>query len=148
MPRRVSEVTARLRQLGWAQGEDAERFDALGRLVAAWYHHRFHERELAIVESWEAADEGVDDSGELKAELTALLDRANYLPVTMAELDEAIATESLIQLRLEVNLDDYDELLIYRRGSRRETVAIPRWQGLRTRSEPSPSTSGSWCSPG
>ena len=54
----------------------------------------------------------------MAAELTGLLDGANYTPVTMAELDDALANESLIPLRLEVDLDDYDELLIYRRGSR------------------------------
>ena len=66
-------------------------------------------------------------------ELTGLLDGANYTPVTMPELDEALANESLIPLRLEVDLDGYDELLIYRRGSRRDTVEIPRWMGLRTK---------------
>ena len=50
----------------------------------------------------------------------------------MAELDEALATESLIQLRLDVDLDDYEELLIHRRGSHRDTVEVPRWWGLRT----------------
>ena len=96
MPQRVSDLTAGLRELGWADRDDAERFDTLSRLVSAWHHYRFHERELAIVDAWEAAEEGADDSGELKAELTALLDRATYVPVTMAELDEALATESLI----------------------------------------------------
>ena len=57
----------------------------------------------------------------------------NYTPVTMAELDQALVNESLIPLRLEVDLDDYDELLIYRRGSRQDTVEIPSWIGLRTK---------------
>jgi hypothetical protein len=117
--------------MSWADHDDARRFETLCRLLSAWFHHRFHERELAIVDSWEAADEGADDAGELKTELMALLDRANYVPVTMAELDEALATESLIQLRLEVDLDDYEELLIHRRGSHHDTVAVPRWWGLR-----------------
>ncbi|MFV1963007.1 MAG: TMEM143 family protein, partial [Acidimicrobiia bacterium] len=61
-----------------------------------------------------------------------LLDGANYTPVTAAELDYALANESLIPLRLEVDLDDYDELLIYRRGSRANTVEVPKWMGLRS----------------
>ncbi len=132
MPQRVSDVATGLRGLTWVDCEDSGRFDTFGRLLAAWFHHRFHERELAIVDSWEAADEGADDAGELKAELVALLDRANYVPVTMAELDEALATESLIQLRLEVDLDDYEELLIHRRGSHHDIVEVPRWWGLRS----------------
>ena len=128
----MSDVTAGLRGLEWSDRGDAERFDTLCRLLSAWFHHRFHERELAIVDAWAAADEGADDAGELKTELTALLDRANSVPVTMAELDEALATESLIQLRLEVDLDDYAELLIHHRGTHRDTVEVPRWWGLRT----------------
>ena len=68
----------------------------------------------------------------MAAELTGLLDGANYTPVTMAELEDALANESLIRMRLKVDLDDYDELLIYRRGSQQDTVEIPKWKGLRS----------------
>ena len=61
----------------------------------------------------------------MAAELIGLLDGANYTPVTMAELEDALANESLIRMRLKVDLDDYDELLIYRRGSQQDTVEIP-----------------------
>ena len=70
----------------------------------------------------------------LVAELTGLLDGANYTPVTAAELDMALAEESLIPVRLDVDLDDYDEMLIYRRGSHHDTVELPKWMGLRSTS--------------
>lgn len=132
VPRRVGQLTDDLVAVVDDGERGAARFRAFSRLVTALYHYEFHAREQSLIDAWEQA---VDDQGAadvLTAELTGLLDGANYSPVTMAELDEAMANESLIPLRLEVDLDDYDELLIYRRGGRQETVTIPRFKGLRT----------------
>ena len=85
-----------------------------------------------MTEAWERTGDDPAAALLVATELTELLDAANYTPVTMVELDDALANESLIPLRLEVDLDDYDELLIYRRGSRHDTVEIPRWLGLRS----------------
>src|SRR5690606_8974051 len=68
----------------------------------------------------------------VRRELTSLLERANYTTVTLDELRAAMARESSMPLRLEVDLDVYDDLLVYRRGSRSEVVQVPRWRGLRT----------------
>jgi len=51
----------------------------------------------------------------------------------MDEVARAMEAEMLIPLRLEVDLDDYRELLLYRRGSRREVVEIRSWGGFRKR---------------
>ena len=115
---------------GDGSGGGADSFRDLAQLVAALYHYEFHEREQRIVDAWEA----IDDPGAAEAvtaELSGLLDGANYQPLTMAELDDALSRESLIPLRLEVDLDDYDEVLIYRRGSHQRTVTVPRFRGLR-----------------
>lgn len=133
VPRRVGQLTAELAALPWDDASgDADRFSHLSRLISALYHYEFHDRERAVVEVW---DRAADDDGavvEFGEQLTGLLDRANYVEVTTDELEEAMARESLLRLRLEVDLDDYRELLIYRKGSHRETIEIPRWRGLRT----------------
>ncbi len=133
IPQRVGQLTTDLCGLPWPEAHDgAEQFRAFSRLTSALYHYEFHDREQVVTEAWERVG---DDSGAasiVAAELTGLLDGANYTPVTMAELDDALANESLIPLRLEVDLDDYDELLLYRRGSKQDTVKIPKWMGLRS----------------
>ena len=134
IPQRVGQLTADLCGLPWPEDHDgAEQFRFFSRLVSALYHYEFYDREQVVTEAWErgAGDPGA--AAVVATELTGLLDGANYTPVTMAELDEALVNESLIPLRLEVDLDDYDELLIYRRGSRQDTVEIPSWMGLRTK---------------
>ena len=130
VPQRAGQLTGDLASLPWTDGGSAEEFRAFARLVAALYHYEFHEREQQAIDAWEAVDDN-DAAQVVTAELTGLLDGANYVPITKAELDDALSRESLIPLRLEVDLDDYDEMLIYRRGSHESTVTVPKLRGLR-----------------
>jgi hypothetical protein len=130
VPRRIGQLQEELASEGWDDPDDADRFRAFGRLVAALYHFEFHDREQVVVDAWEAMADEAGAAETVTEELSGLLDGANYTSVTMAELDRALEEESLIPLRLEVDLDDYDEVLIFRRGSRVEQVSVPRLRGL------------------
>jgi hypothetical protein len=135
IPRRVGQLTADLAGLPWPDDhDDGEDFRSFSRLTSALYHYEFHDREQVIIDAWEGVDDDPEAADLLVAELTGLLDGANYTPVTSAELDMALADESLIPVRLEIDLDDYEEVLIYRRGSRHDTVEIPKWMRLRSAS--------------
>lgn len=130
VPRRLGHLQEELASEPWHDPDDADRFRAFGRLVAALYHYEFHDREQAVVDAWADMADDPAAAETVATELGGLLDDANYTPITMAELDRALTEESLIPLRLNVNLDDYDELLIYRRGARSESVSIPKLRGL------------------
>ena len=132
VPQRVGQLTMELCDMPWPERDGADLFRSFSRLTSALYHYEFHDREQAVIDAWEQVNDDPAAAATVTAELTGLLDGANYTPVTMAELDDAMTHESLIALRLEVDLDDYDELLIYRRGSHRDTVEIPKWKGLRS----------------
>ena len=132
----MGELTRDLCDLPWPEHSDgAEQFRAFSRLTAALYHYEFHDREQVITEAWDAAKQGGpvgDEAADaVTSELSGLLDAANYEPVTSAELEDALERESLLPLRLEVDLDDYSEVLVYRRGTHQDTVVIPRFRGLR-----------------
>ena len=130
----MGQLTTELCSLTWPKDQDGtEQFRSFSRLTSALYHYEFHDREQVVTEAWERVGDDPGAASLVAAELTGLLDGANYIPVTMAELDDALANESLIPLRLEVDLDDYDELLIYRRGSELDTIEIPKWMGLRSK---------------
>lgn len=129
VPRRVDELTAELADLPWSADEDRDRFRAFARLTSALHHYDFHGREQQAIEAWERASDDPDAAAALHEALTGLLEQANYTRLTMAELDDALTNESLLPLRLEVDVSDYDELLVYHRGSHRSTVRVPRWWG-------------------
>lgn len=160
VPRRVSRLTDELCELeGWAADPDATSasFRVFSRLVGALVHYEFHERQQALTDTLLAIDarqereagveaghdgsSGDDDPDDdldrslerISDELGEILDDANYTRVTLDELDWAMERESLIPLRFEVDVEHYDELLIARRGSRTETVDVPKWWGLRTK---------------
>ncbi|GMQ93746.1 MAG: hypothetical protein BMS9Abin12_1226 [Acidimicrobiia bacterium] len=133
IPQRASKLTKELSRLPWSgETDEAEQFRAFSRLISALYHYEFHEREQAAIDAWEQVTDDSEAAGLMVAELTDLLETANYVPVTMAELEHALTAESLIPLRLDVDVDDYDDLVIYRRGSRQESVQIPKWKGLKS----------------
>ncbi len=106
---------------------DEARWTSMCRLVAALYHHEFHAVEQRTTEAWRHIGDDPTAAEEITGDLTGLLDSANYTPLTTAELDAAMEEEALIPLRLDVDFDLYDELLIYRRGSRTETAERPRF---------------------
>lgn len=132
MPRRVGQLTSELAAIPWPDPGSAEAYRSWARLVSALYHFEFHGREQAVVEAWESAATDPDAVRTVTDELAVLLEDANYVEVTVEELHDAMVRESLIPLRLEVDIDDYDQLLVFRRGSRQETVEVSRWKGLRT----------------
>ena len=133
MPLRVGQITAALAEGEWDHDRsDAAAFRSLSRMVSALYHFEFHDREQAVLAAWSEAADDTGAGGDIAAEVTGLLVGANYVEVTEEELLTALAEESLLPLRLEVDPDDYEVLLIYRRGSRREEVEVSRWKGLRS----------------
>ena len=131
VPRRSGQLVGELADRPWTGDGTAEQFRAFAQLVAALYHYEFHEREQRALDAWEAVADDEASARAITAELTGLLDGANYEPITKADLEDALSRESLIPLRLDVDLDDYDEVLIYRRGSHQRTVTVPKLRGLR-----------------
>jgi hypothetical protein len=132
IPRRVGQLTDELAAPDADGGTDAEGFRALGRLVSAHLHFEFHDRAQTLIDTWQDAEAGdVAAAAAFRGQLDQLLCEANYVEVSMEELQEAIDRESLIPLRLEVDLDDYDDVLVYRRGGRSKVVEVRRWRGLR-----------------
>jgi hypothetical protein len=132
VPQRVGALTNELCELPWPDAADAKQFRAFSRLTSALFHYEFHDREQELLEAWENPGTEPTAADSLTTALTALLENANYTPVTMAELDDAMTRESLVPLRLDVDLEEYEEILIYRRGSHTDTAQIPKWRGLRS----------------
>ena len=70
------------------------------------------------------------DSEGLAQMLGQTLDRANYEKITREYLDQAFRSASLFKVRLHVDLNDFDEVLLYARGARRKVEMVPRLMGF------------------
>ncbi|MGH7003917.1 MAG: TMEM143 family protein, partial [Alphaproteobacteria bacterium] len=133
---------------GALAGVDADAFRQAAAMVASLIHHEFHIRLETLKDAYASvaadADTRVLDPpidrdrppgqpGELVKALAAVLERANYEPVTRRELHAALTQESLFRVRLFVNYDDFEEVLVFKRGETLRAERVRTWFGLRKR---------------
>jgi hypothetical protein len=67
---------------------------------------------------------------QLVSELTAVLDAANFEKVTAQDLKQALDEESLFQIRLEVDFDDFEDVIFFRRGESIKIETLVKLFGL------------------
>ncbi len=122
-------------------------FVAFARMLASLLHHRFHERIEALKDAYHPFHPEADTQtvrtldpaaraaaqARVEAELTALARAANYIPMELSEVEQALAGHSLLKLRLELDTRDVDSLLLFRRGESERTRTDKVWFGLRKR---------------
>ena len=68
--------------------------------------------------------------GALAEALEAVLDRANYDKVSDEKLAKALKSSSLFQVRLVVDLEDFDEVFLYTRGATEREETLSEFFGL------------------
>ena len=67
---------------------------------------------------------------QLVAEMTAVLNAANYERITAEDLQQAMAEESLFQIRLEVDFEDFEDVIFFRRGKTVKEETLVKFFGL------------------
>ena len=67
---------------------------------------------------------------QLVSELTSVLQAANFERVTPQDLNQALAEESLFKIRLEVNFDDFEDIIFFRRGESIKQETLVKFFGL------------------
>jgi hypothetical protein len=127
IPVRRSAVVERCVKALGGQGRD---LSDVARLVSSILHFEFHARLERLKDLYEPMNPDSDTrsdrgfavapatEGQLVEELTALLERANYREVTSDELNRALNEESVFHVRLFTDLDDFERLILFRRGLR------------------------------
>ncbi len=66
----------------------------------------------------------------LYARLQQVLSDANFTEISKQEVQDAHETQGLVQVPVKVDLDDFREVRLYRRGQRRETRTVRRFFGF------------------
>ena len=67
---------------------------------------------------------------QLVAEMTAVLNAANFEKITAEDLQQALAEESLFQIRLEVDFEDFEDVIFFRRGKTVKEETLVKFFGL------------------
>lgn len=129
------------------ESPDPGAFRSLARIVASLirHEHQDHRERLAdafapfnrdsghrVMRTW-TDQERAECQRVLVAELTQMAEAANYERVDDARIGQALESESLLRVRLHVDLGDFDEVLFFRRGLAERTEQVSHLFGLRKR---------------
>ncbi|MBW3658793.1 MAG: DUF3754 domain-containing protein [Actinobacteria bacterium] len=147
IPVRQRDLTDLLAGHGALPPDDQGRFAALVDLLDATFHFEFRSRLEELKDAYAPFRHDPDtrtihayDEEELVAArrrlvegLEELLEDANFERIDIEEIHRAFEEESLLSVRVEVDFDDLDEVLVYRRGENVREQELESWGGLRTR---------------
>ncbi|WP_067688668.1 TMEM143 family protein [Nocardia jejuensis] len=126
---------------------ERESFLEFARILAALAHYRFHVRGDAALDAYQLVDPAEDmrtiqtATPEHRAaarrvverELIALAETADFTRIDAAEIEHAFAEHSLVKVRLEVDDEDIDTAMFFRRGVTERTEQVKWLYGLRRR---------------
>ncbi len=130
-------------------------FREFATILDALFHYEYHARLEVLKDSYAPFDPDRDTrmtAEERTAEnraaaheqfaraLQEILEKANYRRISREEIDEALVRESLFKLRLHVDFDDFEEIVLFRRGEevrmeevacvfglRKQLIEVPTW---------------------
>ena len=135
--RKTDVIEACIRDSHWPP-ETVDAFRKFCQLLEAILHYEFHQRLETLKDCYAPFNPDADTlttairspeernrlQKQLVQELIAVLNAANFERITAGDLQDALAEESLFKIRLEVDFDDFEEVIFYRRGEsvRRETL--------------------------
>ena len=129
---------------GLADDEKKE-FREFAQILDALFHFEFHQRLETIKNCYAPFNPDADtrliadfsdeekarSQKELVAEMTAVLEAANYERITAENLEQALSEESLFKIRLEVDFEDFEDVIFFRRGKSIQQETLRLLYGLR-----------------
>jgi len=122
-------------------------FGEFAEVLAALFHHEYHARLETLKDSFapfnpdaetragaRASGPQRDEAeGRLVSMLREVLTQANFREMSREEMRTLLEADPGFKMRLEVDLDDYAEILVFRRGRRTERETVKSFKGLRSR---------------
>lgn len=120
-------------------------FQQFCQLLASVIHFDYHELLESLKNNYAPFDPNADTKQIKQLSLAEreqcqkafadnfanILNAANFEKVTDQDLHEALTEESLFKVRLEVEFDDFEQVVFYRRGESQLSETITSWWGLR-----------------
>jgi hypothetical protein len=145
IPFRKTDLSAMCLESGLVRPEDESGFHGFRRILEALLHFEYHQLLEDLKDAYAPFNPDADTRAirplapeALQArqktfvqKMNALLNAANFEPITETDLKEALAEESLFKIRLEVDFDDFEEVLFFRRGESQRQETLVSLMGLK-----------------
>jgi hypothetical protein len=124
---------------------ESKAFREFCQILEALLHFEFHDRLEELKTCYGPFNPDVDTrkvfryseqekkdlQKQLVSEMITVLDAANFKKVTTEDLKQALGEESLFQIRLEVDFEDFEDVIFFRRGESIKQETLVNFFGLR-----------------
>ncbi len=123
----------------------APQFRQLSFLLQSIFHIDFHQTLESLKNAYAPVNPDADtrpspliknsqsSGSEFVQLLEKLLNKANYEQLNQSDLAQALSETSIFKIRLQVDFDDFSEVLLYCRGESFREENIKAWFGLKTK---------------
>lgn len=122
--------------------QDRVAFEDTVRLIEAIFHFEFLQTLEKLKDAYAPVNADADTQPPpggnaapqpdvLLEELHKVLEQSNFVAISRQDLDRAMNEASLFDIRLEVDFDDFEEVLFFRRGETKRSEPVKSWLGLR-----------------
>ena len=125
--------------------DEKKAFREFAQILDALFHFEFHQRLESLKNSYApfnpdadtrliaeiSEEEKARSQKKLVAEMTSVLEAANYKRITAENLEQALSEESLFKIRLEVDFEDFEDVIFFRRGKSIQQETLRLLYGLR-----------------
>lgn len=125
---------------GKLSGADQMRFREFCRLLQSIFHFEYHENLEQLKDLYAPINPDRDTrkvgvfTEEVDVSFTEtlheLLDKANYEKLSQQAIEAAFEESSLFQVKLKINFDNFDEVLLFTRGESIHTEQVKMFFGL------------------
>lgn len=142
IPFRTSDLIAMCRD-DRSLGEQAPLFERFSHMLSHVFHAEFKQELDELNRSYASLDPDADTRLVFPAEeippvqfvdqLKGVLDKANFEAISKEELERAMNRSSLFNLRLDVDFDDFSEVLLFCRGASLRKETVKTLYGLRSK---------------
>ena len=140
-PFRSKDLVQMCLQRGALDSGQQRAFGAACEQIETCFQREFHDIKLQLKDAYAPMDPDADtrmvtqfrDAGaadRLTGILEQVLNRANYDKVSRSQLERAFANASLFDLKLYVDLEDFEEALLFTRGATPREEEVSRLFGL------------------
>lgn len=118
--------------------ENASKFREFCSILTAFYHFQFHQLQESLKTNFApfnpdadtkfreepTADQLKQKQKDLANDFKTLLERANYKLMSQTEMLEVFGKVSVINLRTDVDFEDFEEVLCFYRGNFPQTITL------------------------
>ena len=141
IPYRRRDIIELCLQDGQLSAADALKFNDFCQILSAYYHFRFHHTLEIIKDNYvpfnpntdvqPLVPPNIDEYEEMESRVVEafnhILERANYIPLSEETVQRALANKSLIDLKTQVNFEEFDRFICYYQGNNYKTIYLKKF---------------------